>query len=593
MANDAIFSVGPEGLMGSNVSPTQPSQDTSGVVTLQAVGGIFEGLAKGYGRAATQAAEDRAKLAKGSVLTEATNKLSKLADQVNTQNMDSSTATTLARSMLRKYKSANPIYAEELDKAYNSFISGPLGKDIQEGSEQFQMEDALINKARDAGWIKSYYTREQQVQAANMYANFQMTGDQLDRQAKMVDLQNSQLETVIKNQTIDRNQVTMAKAQIDLNNARLAKDTRSSLSTFGEVYFNGKFKQDVDSVMRELNPEDPQSVSQAMQAMDQLLWQVKASVTSGTNSYAGSDFISAQLKPFEDYVDITKRKVNGEYTDQQYKAKSDRIVLLQKYAALQDPEMVRAVVVNDMLKYASPNILASNKAAANYLNLGAMPKVYTPADKTERRETSEFLSGVVTPSIQALVSDSVDKDTGKILSEQVNAQINDVLKSLSYHSMSVENPSQYDAVSSFLASPEYTKYVEKYGRNLQYSDSARNVLEVGYQNKLIEGSRDMYENAKVQIHRGRGVTEKSLKEVFEPKFTGNSVTFVTKKGVIPSPEVAKKLSEINSEQGLAGAVNRMLNLNYNLSGEDKKTTWETVIAPNIFDISFEEPKDGN
>jgi len=594
----ADFTIEPSGVWGSNVSPESPVANTGSAAMLSGLAGLAQGLGRGYAASTESRAKLEAQKRKGGALTEYTNKLSDWAQQMEDENLSTSEGETRARALLKEAKTKFPEYAAEMQDAYNSFIKGPMGSVISSGSEQIQTEDKLIGSAREAGWIKSWYTREQQVDAANQYAAFQQNGDLFDKESKLIARENANLDRMIKEQRLDTGRISQAKAQIELNNARLQRDAKTKLQSLGDLHFRGKFSSEMEAAKKLAKRGDPESMSQANQIIADALAEVEA-VMPSEGAHAGNEFINVELTKFRKLAEITTKVVNGTFDQDAFKQHKNQLMLESTYLALQDEDIRGLATLNPLIGAANITTLAQEKASLKFIKRGAANTNPNPEEPSERKAFGAFTEGLLVPNMQKVLDGNAGDKVGEIESA-VRDQLDDILKGVEYHKSAAQNPSQYDKVTEFLSSPTYTRWVEKYGRDPSYAPAAAAVIGVNWESKLIPAIRDQYDQATFKSYNPTGMIAtkedrenwrepfKPIKDYVEPVFAGNAVSFRLKGKAPKNAEVGKMLARLNSSAGLAGAVNRILNLNYNLSGWDRKQFWEERIAPEAFGISFEE-----
>lgn len=583
----ADFTIEPTGVWGSNVSPESPVANTGSAAMLSGLAGLAQGLGRGYAASTESKAKLESQKAKGGALAEYTNKLSDWAQQMEDENLSTSEGETRARALLKEAKTKFPEYAAEMQDAYNSFIKGPMGSVISSGSEQIQTEDKLIGSAREAGWIKSWYTREQQVDAANQYAAFQQNGDLFDKESKIIARENANLDRMIKEQRLATGDISQAKARIDLNNAMLQRDAKVKLSTLGNLHFNGKFSSEMEAAKKLAAKGDPESMSQANQLIADALAEVEA-VMPSEGAHAGNEFINTELTKFRKLAEITTKVVNKTFDQDAYKQHKNKLMLESTYMALQDEDIRGLATLNPLIGAANITTLAQEKASLKFIKRGAANTNPNSEEPSERKAFGAFTEGFLAPNMKDVL-DGKAGDKAADIEGAIKDQLDDILQGVDYHKSAGGSPERYDKVTEFLSSPLYTRWVEKYGRDPSYGPAAASIIGVNWESKLMPRIRSDYDQATFKEYDPTTmIANKPIKDYVEPVFAGNAVSFRLKGKAPKNAEVGKMLARLNSSAGLAGAVNRILNLNYNLSGWDRKQFWEERIAPEAFGISFEE-----
>jgi hypothetical protein len=365
-----------------------------------------------------------------------------------------------------------------------------------------------------------------------------------------------------------------------------------------------KFNQDLDDIQKrkesgELTPQ------QAVQAADKSYSVIQQAVNVAGKD-AGGGYVSNLTAPMTNLYNTRKQYLTGEIDQKTLDVQNSVNLGKSKLNITGDPEMSKVLALSSLV---GPNALAlipeMNTKVASYLSKNADPTPTTkPADilpdTPEEKQTTGTYLNLLKSNMGSL--DSKSGDDKVRTTNELNANITNVLKSIDVHSLTVNDPSQYNQVTDLLASPEYGKFVSQGGGIHQAAAAnANTILQSEYIDKVIPVLKSAFEKAQVDtssLARGLGGIEGSAMipatnvdaaKVIQPVFSGGGVMFRAD----PSADTTIKNKAKDLNNTVAPIVNKLLRMDAHLNGDtDYKAAYDRN-AEAIFGIKANGAMDTN
>lgn len=577
--------------VGAMPQPQQPVQDKSSLIALQGLSDIG-GKILSVGAAAIQKNQQVAEQkALNQVVGGFAQKQLSIADAVETNQMSSSEGRMRMRANYTEAISNNPGLVNVLAKTQKELVTtAGLGSVVAEGTEQEKMAFALQQDAMKAGWVKADASPQEAAAGAAAYTQFKRHQADIDAQQNQLSLESAQIglqRGKIGLATDKIQQVTAGynqqSARINLNESVRKERSQMAVGGMADSYFF-KFNQDLDEIQRqkEANQITPQ---QAVQMADQK-WSVIQQAINLTGRDAGSDYVGNISGPLRGLYENRVKFLNGEMDKQAYENENTVLLAKSKKNLMGDPQVARVMTLSNMLGPQTLSLLPEvNKVVVSILERNANP-ASKPADvlpdTNEDKQAVGTYLGVVKSNLDA-VQTKTGEDKVRSL-EEVNNNITNILKSIDVHSLTVNNPAEYNQVTDLLASPSYGKFVTQGGGiHAEAAHNAQVILQSQYFDKVVPVLKQEFEKANVDtsgIARGLGGIEGAAMmpannvnatQQIKPIFSGGGVIFRADPNA--STEMKNKAKDLNN--GVAKVVNKLLRMDAHLSGNtDYKASFD-------------------
>lgn len=570
---------------GSMPQPQQPVQDKSSLVALNAFGDIG-GKLLSVGAAVVQNQQQKAQQdALNQVVGGFAQKQLSIADAVDTNQISSQEGRMRMRANYTQAISNNPGLTNVLAKTQKELVTtSGLGSVVAEGTEQEKMQLALNKEALSAGWIKADASPAEQAAGAAAYTQFKRHQADIDAQQNQLSLDSAQIGLQRAKIGLATDKIQQVTAGYSQQNAKMTleenvRKQRSQLAVGGmaDSYFF-KFNQDLDDIQKrkesgELTPQ------QAVMAADKSFAVIQQAVNL-TGRDAGGEYVNNLTAPLRGLYENRTKFLNGEIDKNTLENQNSVLLGKSKLNILGDPKMAATTALTNLL---GPNTLSLlpevNKTVADYLARNANPTpVSKPADvlpdSQEDKQAVGTYFGVLKSNMG--VVDSKQGDDKTRTTEELNANVTNVLKSIDVHSLTVNNPSEYNQVTDFIASPEYGKFVKSGGGiHAEAAENAKNILQSQYMDKVLPVLRQEFEKAQVDtssLARGLGGIEGSAMmpatpvaatAQIKPVFSGGGVTFRADPNA--STVMKNKAKDLNSN--VAKVINKLLRMDAHLNGD--------------------------
>jgi hypothetical protein len=587
----ADFTTNVSDQVGAMPQPQQPVQDKSSLIALNALGDIG-GKILSVGAAAIQKNQkDTEQKAVNQVVSGFAQKQLAIADAVETNQIPSSEGRMRMRANYTEAISNNPGLTNVLAKTQKELVTtAGLGSVVAEGTDQEKMAFALQKEAMSAGWVKPDASPEQAAAGAAAYTQFKRHQADIDAQQNQVSLESAQigLQRGKIGLATDRiQQVTAGYTQqsAKLNLAENVRKERSQMAVGGmaDSYFF-KFNQDLDQIQqqKEANQITPQ---EAVQLADKS-WSVIQQAINLTGRDAGSDYVGNISGPLRGLYETRMKFLNGEMDKQAFENENTVLLAKSKKNLMGDPQVARVMTLSNMLGPQTLSLLPEvNKVVVGILernaNSASKPADVLPDTQEDKQAVGTYF-GVVKSNLDTVMSKTGEDKTRSL--EEVNNNITNILKSIDVHSLTVNNPAEYNQVTDLLASPSYGKFVSQGGGfHAEAAQNAQTILQSQYFDKVVPVLKQEFEKANVDtsgIARGLGGIEGSAMmpatpvnatQQIKPIFSGGGVVFRADPNA--STEIKNKAKDLNN--GAAKVVNKLLRMDAHLSGNtDYKASFD-------------------
>lgn len=588
----ADFSTNVSGSSGAAPQPIQPVVDHSGVDTINALGNIGTKLLS-VGAAVLQKnqAQEQQKAVNGVVSGFAQKQLN-IASAVDTGELSSQEARMRMRANYTQAITDNPGFVDLLAKTQKEIVStAGLGSVVVEGTEQEQMQRELTKTAVNAGWVKANASPDEASQGVEAYRQFKRHQEDINAMQNQLSLDSAQIglqRAKIGLQTDKVQQVTAGYAQ---QSARMGLDEkiqkqRSQVAVGGiaDSYY-WKLNNQLEDI-KQRKASNQLTAQEAVQAADQAYSMVQQTINSVGRS-AGSDYVSNVAAPLKGLYDNSKQFLTGEIDEKVLNTRNAVTLGTVKQNLLGDPDVARVTAVSQLF---GPSTLALQGEVTNSVvrildrnsNPDTKPHDVLPDTPQAKQENGTYLS-MIKANIKGL-DDHVGQDKPKTV-EEINSNLTNILKSIDVHSLSVNNPSEYNQVTDFLASPEYGSYTSKGGSiNRPAADNARTILQSEYVDKVSPLVQKAYQDA-LTPQRNSSVYKPATGAVddinpssatkstalIKPYFSGGGVVFRAEPGA--NQAARSQANDLNAK--VSPVVNKLIRMDAHLGGDtDYKTSYD-------------------
>lgn len=581
------------GPQGSPIQPQQAVVDDSLAVGLSSFANILNSGSSAlmdYTKQAQANAKEQAALQLQATQDQAVANFSqeqlKLADAVEMGDLSSSEARMRMRANLTRYIADNPAIAVDLGKAHTSVVkTSGLGQSVYEGTEAEKQQSALEAKAVEAGWVRPDMPAEQKAEAAYAYVQFQRNLEMMEAESKQIALQSAKVGLTTAG-------IQQESARLTLQEKQATQRSRAALGGLANNY-QVKLGNDLEAI-RQAKERGEIDALQANMMIDNAMLAV-TQLSSQIGAEAGSEYISNMTAPMRAMADNYKRYTSGEIQLNDLNARNETQIALQVNNALGDPKMARLAALNKVLSNAGPVAVGEISTAAQGFLEGNIGLDTKPADVLP--DYKEGKDGLKTYT--NILSDAMRKlNQGTALdpeqtTEQVNANITNILRGIEVYGPTVSSPTEYNGVMDFLSSPEFGKYITKQGGlpDSAAAFKAAQTLEFEYSNVVLPLIKQEYERTKAggeatMSYYGRTEVpgmknQKATPALIKPQFLGSGVTFVADPSAKDS-FTRNRVKELNNK--VSPVLNRLIRTTAHLEGT---TNYQSVFKERFANI-FEE-----
>lgn len=550
---------------------TNPVSNSSGSIIAASLGSAADFLGDGLAEAFAAKRERKAK----SVIQSFIDENLKLAHATDQGSISSQEARMRSRALISRTIANNPSIAGDIIKAQKDIMAtAGLGQVMDEGTLAEQRRNKMVDSAYADGFIIEGGDEEE---GLAQYTNYLRA--QRDLKAQKDNIALAQAKQTYK------------KGSLELHQKEVEIKSRQAISALAGSY-NYKFNNDVTTVLNNLdsNSIDPET---ALKQLD-LQWNTIMATVNAAGGDAGNEYVSNVVAPMKFAYEQAVKYASGEITKEVLNNRLETTQALAKLNLLSDPEISNAVATNNLLRNMSPSSLSYfDKTTIKMLKKNSgegKPADLTSDDDEEKRSGAVYLNAIKnsmkTSASKVIAGDEV------VFNDEVKKNVNQILTSVEAYDDSVNNPTEYNEIVDFIASPEMGAYLNSTNGELnpEAAAGAKEVLQQQYSDVVLPLVKKEFEDATaiVGFTSGKGIGEfntpetEAVSSIIEPVFQGSGVVFRIKPG-IPEPDIAGgtnarvTVRQLNKE--VAPALNRLVRMSAHLSGNtDYRAAYENLYA---------------
>ena len=613
-----IFSVEPEGLMGSNVSPSEPVKAPS---ALESSAGLTSGIAQTGSNLFDEAARVKAKQVeqelkdardseKGTLIANMLGELSSLKQAKEQGTINLSAANMKSETILQKYAaSSKGMYAGDVISAFNSVMgSGRIGKQLDQKNEAEKIREAKVKEAADKHYLKND-DRSDPVKID--LAIMRMERDaQLKRDAELM-----AQDALIKQRRAaamasgERGSYYRAKAEAE---AAKEKAKRGLVKTFAI---------DAQSVIANLQADMAEFKASGRSEAGKIQLEERwARLESDARVKLGQmgAFSPESKAAFEQMANIFQSYRDALKTSGDIAIAKDKELEAKTNVALKGAKWMK-------ISQASPEAMAQMQAAADYPNIlqaqqsagTAYESIFlngaTPIDEEEfNAMVLDGFAKNASPSKKEYVNPFTDNPRELAVSKGMMLTLNNTLKSTKEagntegynqavlrlehflesavaYSSQVQDVSDMKFIVNLLASPEVGEALKSKKLSEKAVSNFANVyaryVEVDGVNKMVE----MMDKAKSTPVKDPFATNREgylIGKNLSPSWDGNNVKFITPNGSTP-----KEVYENRELQGLSSNLSVMVKSYANLRGVPFEKAFEEIVLRRVMGEDPDAPEE--
>ncbi len=578
---DTIDSGGP---LQSAVTPASPVTD-SGIT--QAVSSVQGPLDKALyynmmNKAGAQAAAEKAQ--QNTSVGMLTARLSKLADAVQTGQMNPEEAGMRSRAILNSSIAANPTDSEALLRAHNEYNSGAAGKVISAGTDDYQLQKEMYKEAATAGWIKPWMDPLQKENAKNTYFDQKKAEDEFK-----------------KNEERYKANTERVKDKLAISGSQMANFLTSqniqgqqAVGAYTDATYK-KFAIDMeDSQRQSMQPgADKVAIQQDMKAKYAAVEATARNLGKG----ASAGYIENLLKPLQDNLNNHLDFVSGKMTADDLKTHNETLMAQGTMQLLGDPYMAKVTALTSATHIQALTLDAFPTKMQQYVNgvygpnsevpdvNGAVPKPANPYDATSKSNYGAYLNNIQT-DISTQLSGKGNPQKDQVLS----TNIKNIFQGADDYSKHVKGPKDLEAIANFVASDQFGGFVTKNGGipgDASTVTAASDLLHTQYVSVAQQAVKDHLLTQKVTIPAEPGAigggTAVNLADHVDLVFQGGKALFVVKPTDKRTDSYIKN-SVQTLNQKVSPIMNTTIRMEAHLGGNKNyqaafKNEWQDLITP--------------
>lgn len=502
------------------------------------------------------------------------------------------------RVMFNQAIANNPSLTEDLIKLNSSLAgSAGLGDTLAEGTAVDQQIKADTKGATAAGFIQPNMSPQDQEHGLNLYRQQQQALNQMEFASKQLGLQNQQLSLQEKKANIANAQMQRANAAAQLQETRNRKAIQGGVADLSNVYTQDTLKKigglQEALANKQITPE--QFLQQTQQLRNGFY-----SVTASARGAAGGDFIDSVSAPLFKILDAADAQASGKVGADVATAQLSQA---QTHAALEimsDPKLARIAAASKVFGNTFDPVIMANFSPdmLKVLNKNTgtgMPANAVSDDPDDQAAHTAYTDGLKS-AITTLTSKNPAMTDPKGLTQELQTNLNQTLKSVGTMGASVDNPTQFNGIMKFLADPTFLAFQQHGGKiDPSLAQNAKNVIQENYQSQLIPAIRDTWEQAKTVTGvstpaggfpsmggalPGGTTTQVDSKSAVTYRWTGQSLQFVPSPGYEKNRSVLAKAKELN--QKVSPLVQRLVMADAHLEGNVDYSKYFKELEPAIF-----------
>lgn len=572
--------VGPMGGGGQRPAPVQSPSAAGAALNL------FSQLMPTAQQLQQRRKEEQQRIAAGFVENFSQQQL-QIAEAVDMGELSSQEARMRMRANYAQAISDNPMLMDDLTNAQKNIIgTSGLGKVAEEGTEEEQRWNRVLQSATDSGWIRPGMSSVQADEMAKAYLDFQLAGEKLSRAQAELTYERGQVGLTRDRLGVQKDQIAISRGQmgiesdrIGLQRLRASVEAETALGTMAGSYFQ-KFNSDIQEISRQVEAGEIDEVS-AQRLLDQQ-YAVIQNLVRGVGAEARSDYLNNLTTGFDDLYSSASKYISGEMTLEALERRSNVDLAIQNNLITGDPDRARVIATTNIVRHPLTGIL-TDRAITNHLMefLGDNGTEEGPPanlmNPRYRQDTGSYI-GILRPNLRSASQGTLEEDVnapqGADPYEEVATHVQQTLRSVSAYSNAVNDPSEFNEVVQLFASDEFREYATSGSLRFDQAEaqSAHEVLMAQYHEVFLPLLRDEWRSANVDtgvLPSGSGVLATGESEtqpvgsLIQPSFVGGGFRFST---TSDNPRVRNKVREMNRE--VAPVVNRMVKSSAHLERHD-------------------------
>lgn len=585
-----IFDVGVGDMMASNVTPQQPVPKTSSLeVFSPVIAQTTSSALPAYAKAAKQDRED----ATNTILSRFRRKMAAIADDTIYNGTSPERAMMQASRLYSQAQASHPHLSGDLDKAFTSFFSGPLGSVATKGSEQYQFENKLIAGAAD--WITPDMNREQQLRVAKLKANnavWKEANQNLKLEREMLDLDGKQSLTSMK---MDTEQLRQQDLQNRIKKQGYELQSIQTVEAQDNNYFKNGFKAQVNGWYDRIaagEANTPEGKARLRLEMSN----VQSSILSQVNQEGAFMSPTSRDAIMTKYAESIKRvdsSIDNPLLVTTMKEDIDRLNTTEIWKMNQSPKFRQMSAMSKTFRNTDIMTLALNVGAEDMLEGMFSKSPVNVLSKDGKSSISAIHRSYIQPNLRLINSGQGFKTPNELeaAKKEMVDHISSVMMGTNAYSDSIDDSekstSNYTAVLDMMGDPELQKFIQdnKTAFPPKIVNKFKQTIEAEYVNKnygIINAKLDGLSTFSSPM-----AISYNLRDKVEPVLVGSSIKFVAKEGQYAKRE---ELEALNTQLG--SRLNRILSIDKAFSGDSYDKIFSTRIAPQIgYDKKkAEEPK---
>lgn len=586
MAN-GIFETGIGGPSGSPVQPMGGVTDSSSAQLLDSLSrnipSILGTVANGY--AATQQAQKKQEQLdqRNAIMSGYAQKTAALNAAVEQGKMSWDAAKMRQRALYNQTIANFPSLVEDITKFQGDLNStAGLGDVLAKGTAVDQQLQDDTKKATAAGFVSASMSPEEQQAGVQRYKDLEHNLYNMNYQKNQLQLQAAQLEIVSKRESIAASRANRANAELERKMKLTKLNVQNNLADVNTVYFD-KIRTDVQGVIN----NEQLTGEQKVQAITDIRNNYTA-VLNRVRAAGDPNYVDSLTKPTFDMIENSLNFANGKVSKEVAQNNIDKLTAVAQNEIMRNPVLATAAAASKLfpqfseaiITQVSPDVIQVLRKNTQAGNAGSSVNTTVPAnlvDPDNQAEVKTYLKGIGDVATRIQQKDPTVTDPKGAL-QDLNANVNNILKGINAFSLSVEKPSQLNNIANFLASKDFINFQKAGGQiNASNTEAVKGIVQEQYNNQVIPAIRKEWEASKTTVGYPTGVKQvgrvavpvqdtKETVETVQYRWTGNSVTFLPAKGMEQNRGANAKARELNAK--VAPLINRMIRMNAHLDGSE-------------------------
>lgn len=467
-----------------------------------------------------------------------------IAQAVARGDIDSATGRARMRANFSQELAAGGTPYAELSKVQKDIIgTAGLGKIVAEGTEAEQLANAQNKEAKLNGWDNT-----------QDYLQFKQAQDKLAQAQSQ--------------QTFESGAIDLAKK----------KETRTQQVALGEMNsaYTRKFRTDIDKIVADvtsgaMSPED------GVYLMDQQ-WNTVNSLIASMGDQAGAAYLTNMTAPMKSIYELSRKRASGEISEEIFKRQNTLNIEKAKLNITGNPKHAQTIAVSQMLNNSDLLIQKQiNDIVLDMTGKNSGTNGSKPADLTDPETSADAADyfRINLDSVKAINNGTaLDVDASR---QEVLTNLANVIKGVSSYAASVENPSDYNQVVTYLADPATGKLIQAEGGIPSDSlEDAKAIFETEYKQDAIQAVLREFESGKLSTSGSQFLGTQGQSGAVSanilPVFSGTGVVFVntaTKGSITDTRQSLNSAARLRTKElnkKVAPVINRLIRLDAHLSG---------------------------